>query len=179
VIYLIGGAPRVGKSLLTHKLIAQKPMPAFSLDFLYNLSQVRNISGFSGASILNKGRLFYSTLEELLVNVNLRSENCVIDGEVILPEFIEELSEKYTIRCCFLGLSSASLETIIEHGGYFNWPNWKLDNGHGDEVKDLAERTVSRSLVIRNEAQKYGVPYCDLAADYEQTSIAALNHLLI
>ncbi len=177
MIYLIGGAPRVGKSLLASRLINAKPMPSFSLDFLYNLSQVKTLKGFGGAPILEKGRLFYPTLKELLVDVERRSEDCVIDGEVILPEFIPELSKLYSIRCCFLGLSKTDIETIVKHGGHFNWPQWKLENGYEAEVKDLAERTVSRSLVIEKEAKKYGLPYFDLSTEYEQTSKAALSRL--
>lgn len=175
MIYLIGGAPRVGKSLLASQLVAAKPMPSFSLDFLYNLSQITKIPEFGGAPILEKGRLFYPTLKELLVDVKRRSENCVIEGEVILPEFISDLSVKYDIKCCFLGLSGTNLETILEHGGYFNWPKWKLENGQEDEVKDLAERTVSRSLIIQKEAEKYGLPYYDMATNYSRTSEIALR----
>jgi 2-phosphoglycerate kinase len=178
MIYLIGGAPRVGKSLFASRLITARPMPSLSLDFLYNLNQIREISGFGDAPILEKGRLFYPTLKELLVDVKRRSESCVIEGEVILPEFIPELSEKYNIRCCFLGLSRTSLETILNHGGYYNWPKWKHEDGYGDEVKDLAERTVSRSLIIQKEAEKYGLPYVDLSDDYNQTSTVALNDFL-
>lgn len=178
MIYLIGGAPRVGKSLLASELIAVKSMPSFSLDFLYSLSQVNTIDDFSDAPILEKGRMFYPTLRELLIDVNLRSENCVIEGEVILPEFILELSKQYNIKCCFLGLSKTSLETIIKNSGYFNWPKWKLENGLEDEVKDLAERTVSRSLVIQKEAKKYGLPYFDLATDYSHAQTVALQYML-
>lgn len=178
MIYLIGGAPRVGKSIFASQLVATKPMPSFSLDFLYSLSQITNIAEFEGAPILEKGRLFYPTLKELLIDVRRRSEDCVIDGEVILPEFISELSDQYEIRCCFLGLSETSLETILEHGGYFNWPKWKLENGFEHEVKDLAEKTISRSLIIQKEADTYGVPYYDLATNYNRVSKAALHGML-
>jgi hypothetical protein len=178
MIYLIGGAPRVGKTQFATRLVAAKPMPSLSLDFLYNLQQVRDIPEFGGASILDKGRLFYPTLKDLLVDVRRRSKDCVLDGEVILPEFIPELSEQYDIRSCFLGLSATNLETILEHGGYFNWPKWKLENGFEDEVRDLAERTVSRSLIIEKESKKYNLPYFDLANNYSRTSEAALSQLL-
>ena len=178
MIYLIGGAPRVGKSQFATKLVLAKPMPSFSLDFLYNLDQITKISDFSEATILEKGRLFYPTLQELLVDVSRRSEDCVIDGEVILPEFISELCIKYDIRSCFLGLSQTNLETIIKYGGYFNWPKWKLANGYEYEVRDLAERTVNRSLTIKEQAVKYELPYFDLAVNYNQTSDVALHGLL-
>ncbi len=67
MIYLIGGAPRVGKSQFAMKVVSAKAMPSFSLDCLYNLSQVEELSGFGDADILEKGRLFFPTLKELLV----------------------------------------------------------------------------------------------------------------
>ena len=153
-------------------------MPSFSLDFLYNLTQITEISTFSNAEILEKGKLFYLTLKELLVDVNRRCENCVIEGEVILPEFIAELSKKYDIKCCFLGISKTSLDVIIEHGGYFNWPQWKLENGSKYEVQDLAVHTANRSMIIQSEAKKHNLPYYDLANNYHQTFQAALQNLL-
>lgn len=178
MMYLIGGPPRVGKSQLAERLVTEKPMASFSLDYLYDLSQVRDLDGFSGAPILEKGRLFYPTLKELLVNVHLRSRDCVIEGEVILPEFIAELSEVYEIKSCFLGLSSTSMEAILGHSGHFNWPQWKLDNGYEEEVKDLAQRTASRSLIIESEAKKHGQAYFDLSADYQAARKKAIYYLL-
>ncbi|HXR50379.1 MAG TPA: hypothetical protein VN778_05135 [Verrucomicrobiae bacterium] len=70
------------------------------------------------------------------------------------------------------------MEEILKYGGYFNWPQWKLENGLEDEVKDLVERTVSRSSIIKQEAEKYKLPYFDLATNYSQTSKAALSRLL-
>jgi hypothetical protein len=178
MIYMIGGAPRVGKSQLMQKLVIRKPMPSFSCDFLYDLEQVKKLEGFGNADILNKGRLFLPTLKELLINVSLRSKDCAIEGEVILPEFIPELMEKYDIKCCFLGLSEAKLDNIITHGSFFNWPRYKLNNNLGHEVATLAERTVSRSKTIQIEAEKYKLPYFDLVNNYGVESESALESLL-
>ena len=145
---------------------------------MYDLDQIKKLKGFSGADILDKGRLFYPTLKELIANVSIRAEDCVIEGEVILPEFIPDLANKYNIKCCFLGLSKTSLEDIITHGGFFNWPQYKLDNNLGYEIADLAQRTVDKSTTIQNEAKKYKLPYFDLSANYPEESKAALNSLL-
>lgn len=178
MIYLIGGAPRVGKSQFMQKLVERKPMPSFSCDFLYDLKQIKNLDDFGAADILEKGRSFLPALKELLINVALRAEDCVIEGEVILPEFIPELAKTYKIRCCFLGLSEANLEDIISHGGFFNWPQYKIDNNLEQEVATLAERTVRRSRTIQSEAEKYKLPYFDLANNYSLASETALESLL-
>jgi hypothetical protein len=178
MLYLIGGAPRVGKSLFLEKLIIANPMPSFSCDFLYDLEQVRKLEEFTAADILTKGRLFFPTFNELLLNVTLRSESCAIEGEVILPEHIPQLREKYEVKCCFLGLSETSLESILEYAGYFNWPQYKLQTDRDQEVIDLAERTMSRSKVIKDQCETYGLPYFDLAADYSATMEVALASLV-
>ncbi len=178
MIYLIGGAPRTGKSLMAQKIITTNPMPYLSCDFLYELRQVKDIDGFSGADIIAKGRLFYLTLKELLVDVSRRTQDCVIEGEVILPEFIPELAKKYDIRCCFIGISSTSLDNILKYAGYFNWPQWKLDNDLAREVKDLAALTVSRSSIIQAQANEYNQPYFDLAGDYTAQMELAIHSLL-
>jgi hypothetical protein len=178
MIYLIGGAPRVGKSQFLQRLIIQKSMPAFSCDFLYDLDQIKNIDGFSGADILEKGRLFFPTFQQLLINVSLRTKDCAIEGEVILPEFISELAQKYNISSCFLGLSSTNIENIIQNGGYFNWPQSKLDNNLGHEIDNLVERTIERSKIIEFETQKHNLPYFDLAEDYNAKVELAIETLL-
>ena len=178
MIYLIGGAPRVGKSQLTQKFIEAKPMPAFSCDFLYDLQQVKNLKNFGNADILEKGRLFYPTLKEILINVSYRVQDCIIEGEVILPEQIPELSRLYNVRCCFIGLSVTSLQTIITHGGLFNWPQWKIEDGSEKEVRSLAERTIHRSAIIEAQAKEYNLPYFDLAKDYDTKVRLALQSLL-
>ncbi len=63
MIYLIGGAPRTGKSLLAQKIVVTHPMPSLSCDFLYDLTQVKNINNFAGADLITKGTLFYPTLQ--------------------------------------------------------------------------------------------------------------------
>lgn len=178
MIYLIGGAPRVGKSQLLQKLIERKPTPALSCDFLYDLEQIKNLDGFSGADILTKGELFFPTLKQLLINIALRSENTAIEGEVILPSQIRELSEQYDIKACFIGFSEVDFEQIQQFGGFFNWPQCKLDNGLETEVVDLAERTVQRSEVIRSECEKYNLPYFDMAGDYVAAQQKVLEYLL-
>ncbi len=178
MIYLIGGAPRTGKSLLAQKIVATHPMSSLSCDFLYDLTQVKNINNFAEADLITKGTLFYPTLQELLINVSRRSENCVIDGEVILPQFIPELATKYNIKSCFIGLPVTNLDTILTHGGYFNWPKWKLENGLATEINDLAEQTINKSLIIKTEAQKYNLPYFDLTENYNLGIKLAIKSLL-
>lgn len=178
MIYLIGGAPRVGKSQLLQKLIERQPMPALSCDFLYDLEQIKNLDGFSGADILTKGELFFPALKQLLINVSLRSENTAIEGEVILPSQIADLSQKDDIKACFIGFSEVDFERIQQFGGFFNWPQYKLDNGLEAEVVDLAERTIQRSEIIRSECKKYNLPYFDMAGDYVAAQQRVLDYLL-
>jgi len=178
MIYLIGGAPRVGKSQFMQKLISRKAMPSISCDFLYDLEQIKTLDGFAGANILEKGRAFYPTLKQLLADISVRSEDCIIEGEVILPEFVPELSKMYDIRCCFLGLSKTNLETILTHGGFFNWPQFKLSHHLEAEVQNLAERTIERSNIIRQECEKFQTHYFDLADDYSRVIEQAADYLL-
>jgi len=178
MIYMIGGPPRAGKSLLAQKLISKKPMSSFSCDFMYNLDQIRNIPDFEHMEIIEKGNAFLPSLESLLINIARQTENCLIEGEVILPHHIYELSKKYEIRACFLGLSDTSIEQIISNGGFFNWPKYKIQNNMKHEIVGLAERTISRSKIIQDECQKYDQQFFDLALGYESQQNVALTYLL-
>ena len=160
--------------MLAQQLIQRHPMTSFSCDFLYKLDQVKRLYAFSGAGIIEKGEEFFPTLREILEVVNERSEDSVIEGEVILPRHIHELAKHYAIRACFLGLSEASLDTIIKYGGFFNWPKDKSQA----EIADLAERVVARSDIIRSECAKYDLAYFDMARDYVHMQHQALTYLL-
>lgn len=178
MIYLIGGAPRTGKSGLVQQLITRKPISSLSTDFLYDLDQVRAITNFDKLDVLKKGEVFFPILERIIGNIQRQSENCVIDGDVILPRHADFLSKKYEIRACFLGLSEASIEEIIQHGGHFNWPKYKLENGMAKDVEGLVERTIQKSEIIASECVKYDQYYLDLSADFTLGQARALRYLL-
>lgn len=178
MIYLIGGSPRAGKSLLAQRFISQKPINSFSCDFTYDMDQVVQLSGFAGAGIIEKGEAYFPILKQLVHNISYRTEDCIIEGEVILPQHILELAKGYDVRACFVGLSDTSMEKIIKHGGYFNWPRYKLENNLEHEVSELVERIITQSRVIENECIKYDQPYFDLSGNYTKRQTAALDFLL-
>ena len=177
MIYLIGGPPRVGKSILAQEFINNKPIYSFSTDFLYDIDQVRDIENFDKLGIIQKGEAFFPILERLIGNIERQSENCLIDGDVILPGHVKKLSEKYQIRACFLGLSETSLEDIIRYGGHFNWPEYKIKNGMGDNVSDLAQRTILSSKIIESECEIHNQKYYDMATNFKASKQMALNFL--
>lgn len=153
-------------------------MMSFSCDFTYNMEQVKQLSGFEHAGILEKAHSYYPVLQQLISNISYRTEHCLIEGEVILPEHVFKLAKDYDIKACFIGVSDTSTEKIIEHGGYFNWPKYKLENNLQHEVLDLAERTIARSKIIEEECKKFNQPYFDLRGDYAKQQAAALDFLL-
>jgi len=179
MIYLIGGPPRTGKSLITSKVVGIKPMYAFCCDFTYDTYDFTKQNKFKKADIIEKGELYYSKLQELVFNIARQTEDCVIEGEVILPRHAAELSKLYDIRACFLGLSNPTMETILNYGGHFNWVKSKITNGMEEEVADLVERTKHRSKIIKDECSKYTQSYFDLSnSDYDKQQQLALNYLL-
>lgn len=178
MIYLIGGPPRAGKSLLAQRFISRKSINSFSCDFTYDMDQVTQMPGFSGADIIEKGEAYFPILKQLVHNISYRTEDCIIEGEVILPRHIVELAKDYEIRACFIGLSDTTIEKIIEYGGYFNWPKYKLENNLESELSDLKEHVVRRSKIIEKDCAKYTQQYFDLAGDYEEQQDKALSYLL-
>lgn len=178
MIYLIGGPSRVGKSILAQRFIEHRPIPSFSCDFTYDMEQVRQLPGFRNAGIIEKANAYYPVLKELISSISYRSEHCIIEGEVILPRHIIELSKEYDIRACFIGLSDTSIEDIVEYGGFFNWPQYKIENNLEQEIQGLAERTTARSKIIEDECNKYSQHYFNLSGNYEEAQAAALGYLL-
>ena len=177
MIYFIGGAPRTGKSLLSSEFIRARTMPSLSTDFLYDIDQVRSFVGFDRLGIIEKGELFYPILKRLVGNIYRQSEHCIIDGDVILPRHISELSKSYEVKACFIGLSETSLDDITSFGRHFNWPKYKIDNGMAEEVNDLAQKTSDKSSIIQSECKKYDQRYYNLYPNYDKMKKEALEFL--
>lgn len=123
MIYLVGEAPRSGKSILTQRIAAKLNIGWISTDLLYELLRVKNVQGAktewnaSPEAIEANAEWFYPCLGRFVGGVSSLAENYVIEGVDFLPENIAQLSTLYWIRAVFLGCSKMTLELFDRFPG--------------------------------------------------------------
>lgn len=170
MIYLIGGAPRVGKSILCQQFAAKLGLGWISTDLVMELLRLRKTDGIKSRwdaapeAIAANAEWFFPYLERFVWGVSSLADSYVIEGVDFLPAQAMRLSSAYSIRAVFLGCSRMTLEKIDRFPG----------RSHGyaglpEEVRRKIARDVPLwSDFIRQEAERVGYAYIDMANDFPQ-----------
>ena len=123
MIYLIGGAPRAGKSILGQRLCTTRSVGWVSTDLLMELLRVANAAGrkmkwdAAPEAITAAADWFFPYLERFIWGVNSLADHYVIEGVDFLPAHVAQLSMQYPIRTVFLGCSRMTLEDLTRFPG--------------------------------------------------------------
>jgi len=165
MIYLIGGAPRVGKSILSQQFAPTRGIGWISTDLLLEVLRVNNKNGIKSAwnaapqAISANAEWFFPYLERFIWGVSSMAENYVIEGVDFLPLQVRQLSTRYAIRAVFLGCSEMTLENLDQFPG--------RSRGYGGLPESLrrqiAEDVPAWSVFISQEARRFGFAYVDMA----------------
>jgi 2-phosphoglycerate kinase len=168
MLYLVGGAPRAGKSILGQRISANLKIGWISTDLLVELLRVKNDEGVkvewnpAPESISATAEWFFPYLERFVWGVSSLAENYLIEGVGFLPVQVAQLATKYQIRSVFLGCSRMTLEEFDEFPGrsrgYASLP---------EEMRRKFAQDVPRwSEFIKQEAERFGYPYVDMIDDF-------------
>ncbi len=168
MIYLIGGAPRAGKSILGQSISAKCSVGWISTDILIDLLRVKNEVGVKTTwdaapeAIAAAAEWFFPYLERFVWGVSSHAESYLIEGVDFLPVHVAQLSANYPIRAVFLGCSHLTLERFDlfpgRSRGYAGLPEALR--------RQIVEDVPLWSDFIRQEASRFGYPYIDMAGDF-------------
>ena len=168
MIYLIGGAPRAGKSILAQQLSARLQIGWISTDLLMELLRVRGDEGAKAEwnaareNIVATAASFFPYLERFVWGVNSMAESYVIEGVNFLPAQVTQLATHYQIRTLFLGCSAMTLARFDQFPG--------RSRGYAGLPEALRRQIVQDvplwSEFIRQEAHQFGYPYVDMSDDF-------------
>ena len=123
MIYLIGGAPRVGKTILGQQISRELRIGWVSTDLLLTLLAVTKVEGMktewnaAPEAITANATWFFPYLERFVWGVNSMVEDYVIEGVDFLPTQAAQLAAQYPIRAVFLGCSSKTPATLEQFPG--------------------------------------------------------------
>jgi 2-phosphoglycerate kinase len=168
MIYLVGGAPRVGKSILGQRIAAKLKIGWISTDLLWELLRAKNVEGTNigwnaaPEAIAATAEWFYPCLERFVWGITSLAESYVIEGVAFLPAQIAQLSAQYEIRSVFLGCSKMTLERFDRFPGrsrgYTSLPQ--------EIRRQFAQDIPLWSEFVRQESERFGYPYVDMSDDF-------------
>jgi hypothetical protein len=180
MIYLVGGAPRAGKSILGQQAAADLRIGWISTDLLMELLRVKNEPGIktkwdaSLGAIQANAEWFFPYLERLIWGVSSSAESYLIEGVDFLPAQVQELSKTYPVRAIFLGCSRLTPEGVKQFPG--------RSPGYSALPEDLRRQIANDvplwSEFLRQESERFGYHYIDTANEFPQ-SLRQAESLLI
>ena len=170
MIYFIGGAPRAGKTILSQRLCATLKIGWISTDLLMDLLRFANVPGrktkwdAAPDAITTHAEWFFPYLERFLGGVTSLTDDYVIEGVDFLPAQVAQFSTQYPIRAVFLGCSQMTLESFAQ------FPGRSKGYAHLPEAlrRQIVEDVPRWSAFIRQEAERLGYAYVDMAGDFSQ-----------
>ncbi len=170
MIYLIGGAPRAGKTILGQQLCTTLKVGWVSTDLLMDLLRVANAVGrkmkwdAAPEAITAAAEWFFPYLERFIWGVSSFTDDYVIEGVDFLPAQVAQLSTQYPIHTVFLGCSQMTLESFTQFPGrskgYVNLPE--------AQRRQIVQDVPLWSAFIRQEAERFGYAYVDMVSDFSQ-----------
>ncbi|GAC1387272.1 MAG: hypothetical protein NVSMB42_08320 [Herpetosiphon sp.] len=175
MIYVVGGAPRAGKSILGQRVAATLHVGWVATDVLMQLLRVKNEVGrkvewnADPAAITANAEWFFPYLERFIWGVSSLADTYVIEGVDVLPAQVAQLAPQYQIRAVFLGCSSMTLERLNRFPG--------RSPGYGLLPEEMRRQIVQDvpcwSEFVRQEAEQFGYPYVDMESDFAERLRAA------
>jgi hypothetical protein len=168
MIYLVGGAPRAGKTILGQQISAKLSVGWVSTDLLMELLSMTNAAGIKVAwnaapeAVTANAEWFFPYLERFIWSVNSLADHYVIEGVDFLPAQVVHLTTQYPIRAVFLGCSSMTLESLDQ------FPGRSSGYGYLPEAmrRQIAQDVPLWSEFIRQEAERLGIPYVDTVSGF-------------
>lgn len=168
MIYLIGGAPRSGKSLLGQQVAVTLKSSWLSTDVLQDLLRVKDAERSNAewnaapTAITANAESFLPYLARFIWGVSSLADSYVIDGVDFLPAQVAQLAAQYPIRALFLGCSQMTLDRFDRFPG--------RSQGYASLPEAMRRQIVQDvprwSAFIAQEASRFGYPYIDMSDDF-------------
>jgi hypothetical protein len=181
-LYLVGGAPRVGKSSLSQRLLELDKIPFLPTDVLRTV--LRRV--LPELDAIDQDPVDHSLLAEFMYpHIEQAAEVCaeeaacyLIEGFDLSPSYLPRLQaalEQTEVRGCFLGHGSFSIEDLTGYRG----PKPQHRGAARAELGEAAAWIRRRSRQLREECAAVGVPYVDVGElGFEAAMLQARRVLL-
>ncbi len=163
MLYLVGGAPRTGKSSLALAMLRAHDVPWLPTDVVRHILRrtMPEIDAIeSGPNYIDGlAQLMHPIVEELIELCLGQAQHYLIEGVEILPAHIEGYAARFgQIHACFLGDSLASATTLRAYQGE---NPWHQDHTQA-ELEGMATKIRERSDRVEDQCSQLGLDYIDV-----------------
>ncbi len=182
MLYLIGGAPRAGKSILARRLLTMRKVPYFPTDLLMmGLAKSMALPGLNPHhSAQTRSPMMWPILRGIATTIVENGDDYLLEGDVLMPENAAELRNRFgaAVRACFLGYENVDparkMRDIRRHDA--DRSEWTYDCDDAHLMRLIGEfKTLSEEL--RRECADYDLRYFDGSEDLLATVEAAVAYL--
>lgn len=179
MIYLLGGAPRTGKTGIARTVAEREGIGWLSTDTIQWILRDHLPPEWHevAAPLKPPGPaqdILYPYFRDAVVGSAYLAPRYLIEGAAFLPRQAVEVGLEVDTRACFVGMSRVTLESINEHARVGAW--------HLDQPAAVRERfpdwIVSWSRTLEDECERLSVPYFDLGDDYGRQVERVIDALL-
>lgn len=181
MVYLIGGAPRVGKSTLTKLMLERDKIGYVDADWiifmLMHAAPQLGVAAFTDlnlAEFKNKAVNFYPFLHEFVKYNQPVIDKYIVEGDSFLPEHVISLQNEFQVRACFLGTSKLSPEILLDNPSSNNWIK-KLTH---EQLIVLCNWVIETSEYLKKECAVNNIMYFDVANNYPGQLEKAYQYLI-
>lgn len=208
MIYLIGGSPRCGKTILAKKIARSKKISWITTDAIYpiilnSLPKTQVKSKFPQTAMKTPSDKFrfdiysYKAMNQaqwieaktmwpgtkaLIEHIIYREQDYIIEGVHLLPRFINKLKNTgYWKNIRVVYLVKRDLNKIIkDFPKNKNEPDWMFPAIKGDElrIKKAGKMVQTKSEYLYKEARKYNFKVFNTDTNFVQKLRDAQNYLL-
>jgi len=182
MLYILGGASRSGKSIISRRFVREKQIPFFCIDFLTtSLQEIPSLNIKHGLPFLEKAEKLWPLVKPMLTHLLKEEPQYLIEGDGILPNQILELLSEFPndIKACFVGFSEINskekLKQVREFGG--NMDDW-TKNIPEKELINHIEDMVIFSQYLKSECNKYNIDYFDSSGNFPEYLEKVFQYLI-
>lgn len=190
MIYLIGGAPRVGKSIIAKQFAESINGRLVSTDELENPGQEPSVifygdpkkniltPGERVKAITNEAKQIISDINDILDGAANELQNTVIEGVHLFPAHIADCIKKIgkdNIKAIFIG--STNIELILQSMARNTSPNNWPGDFNQDVLMQIALFTKAFSDYLYNESKKYNLLYKERSSYFQEDTRDIIKEL--
>ncbi len=183
MLYLLGGAPRTGKSILARSFVTEKGIPYFGIDGLTTVLQesLPDLGIKHGQPFISKAEKIWPILNSLLIHFIEEEPNYLAEGDALLPKHVAELEKKYKneIKACFTGFTKISPEDKLKEIRQFSdfkddWTKKRSDEKMLGDIKSM----IKFSGYLKKECSKLNIEYFEISYNFQKNLNAVFEYLL-
>lgn len=182
MLFIVGGAPRAGKSILAQRMLAERKLAYFPTDIL--MMGFANAMPESGLELRDpapvRAAIMWPMLRAMASTIVENGDDYLLEGDVLMPSHAVELRDRFgaPIRSCFMGYASVDAEAKMRDIRQFavgkeDWTN-DCDDAH---LLLLAREFREFSQVLRDQCRELRLPYFDGSQSFHGAIAAAAEYL--